>query len=170
MTISLASQLALSIAWQYQNTLDLSTVKDHGVRQLDDALASGTGLDQADLVFHDKRTLSATSSESLDLAGGLTDAFGQSLAFARIKAITIRNLATTAGYHLEVGGAASNAFVNWVGDASDVLRIGPGGVMQLWNPSAAGYAVTAGTGDLLKINNPNGASLEYEIILIGASA
>ena len=67
-----------------------------------------------------------------------------------------------------VGGAATNAFINWVGNATDIITVQPNGIFFLMNPTAGGYAVTAATGDILKIANSGaGTSVTYDIIIIG---
>src|SRR4051812_29045516 len=75
-----------------------------------DDLATGTAVDCADVVWSDQRTLALSTAESLDLAGSLTNAFGTTLTFVKVKAIYIQNTETRAGAILAVGGAASNAF------------------------------------------------------------
>lgn len=133
-------------------------------------LASGTGADQADIAFSDRRTLTASATENLDLAGGLTDAFGATLTFARVKAIMVKASSSNTN-DVVLGGAASNAFVNWVGDATDTVKVKPGGSFLIVAPNATGYVVTAGTGDILKVANSAGStSVVYDIIIIGASA
>lgn len=171
MATSLAVQLALTLSWQQTNAADLSTPRDAAALSLDDELTNGTAIDTADVLWHDRRTLAATTSEDLDLAGSLVSALtGAAVTFAKIKCILIKNRSTTAGYILAVGGASSNQFINWVANSSDIVNVGPNGIFMLWNPSLAGYAVTASTGDLLKINNTGGGSLDYDIVLIGTSA
>lgn len=164
--MALTVEMLLKIALNHTSVLDLGTAKFPATLDFGDSLASGTGADQADQLFTDTRTLTATS-ENLDLAGGLTDAFGATITFARIKGIAIRNKSTTDV--LLVGGAASNAFVNWVANSSDIVRLRPGGVLVLWAPDATAYAVTAGTGDILKIDS-GAATISYDIAIIGASA
>lgn len=131
------------------------------------AFTTGAGANQVNEVFSDTRTLADSASENLDLAGSLTNAFGVTVALARVKFIFIRNKSST--QVLSVGGAASNQFINWVGDPTDVVKIRPGGFLLLVAPDATGYAVTAGTGDLLKIANGNaGQSTDYDIVIGGA--
>ncbi len=131
------------------------------------AIANGTGADQANQIFTDTRTLSASATESLDLSGVLTNAFGETILFTSIKGIVIAPAAANTN-DVIVGGAASNAFINWVSDATDKVVVKPGGVFALYAPSAAGYAITAGTGDLLKVaNSSSGTSVTYDILLIG---
>lgn len=154
----------------------LSGAADIGSRQQDinytvsRPFASGTGADQADLTFADTRTLSASSTESLDLAGGLTDALGNTLTFASVKALIVVAAAANTN-DVIVGGAASNAFSTMFGDATDTIKVPPGGVMVLADFGATGFAVTASTGDLLKIaNGGSGTSVSYDILIVGDSA
>ncbi len=97
----------------------------------------------------------------------LTDPFGTTLIFAKVKVIIIENLSTART--LTVGGATDYPLVNWVGSATDTIKIPPGGFFAICAPGA-GYAVTAGTGDLLKIANDAGTSCIYNIIIIGTSS
>lgn len=130
----------------------------------------GTGADQADLLFHDTRTLAASAAEDLDLAGVLADTFGTTLTFARIKAILIRAASGNTNNVL-VGGKSTNAFINWVADATDEIVVRPGGLFLLVAPDATAYAVTAATGDILEVTNSGaGTSVTYDVVLIGASA
>jgi hypothetical protein len=76
----------------------------------DIVLSYGAGYGKADISFSDDRALSASTSENLDMAGALTDAFGQTInAAAKVKAIMIDNLESSVGT-LTIGGAASNTF------------------------------------------------------------
>jgi hypothetical protein len=133
-------------------------------------LTEGTGANQAQVVFHDQRTLAASGSEELDLAGALTDALGRTLTFTAVKALYIKAAAGNTNNVL-VGGAAANGFATWAGDPTDVVVIRPGGSLILVAPDATGYAVTTGTGDLLKIANSAGdTGVTYDIVIIGEGA
>jgi hypothetical protein len=134
------------------------------------ALATGTLVNQADLAFSDTRTLAASATESLDLAGGLTDAFGNVLTFVEVVAILIAASATNTN-DVIVGGAATNAFIGPFADATDKLVIKPGGMVLLAAPTNPAYAVVASTGDLLKVaNSAAGTGVTYDILIIGRSA
>lgn len=165
--MSLATVLDLTLRWRHSNALDLSTVEDNGQLNLSDTLADGVVIDTADKKFTDTRSLAATS-ENLDLAGGLTDAFGATITFAKIKAIIIKNNSTTPGENLTIGGHATAAFPLF-SDVTDKYVLGPNGVFLIWEPSLAGKTVTATTGDLLKIDS-GAATISYTIIIIGTSA
>lgn len=132
--------------------------------------ADGTGADQADVEWHDTRTLAGSASETLDLAGSLTNGLGQTATFAKVCLLEIVNQGTNAADILNVGGAASNAWESWVGLAGSIFKVGPEGRFYMDNPSAAAFAVTAGTGDQLKIENVGGNTLTYRIRIVGRSA
>ncbi len=133
------------------------------------AITSGTGAGAADILFSDNRNLAASTSEDLDLAGGVSDALGVTTTFADVKAIMIRAAAGN-GDNIVVGAAAATPFVGPFADATDAIEIPPGGIVMLVHPGA-GWAVGAGASDLLKVANADGAAAaDYEIIIVGASA
>lgn len=130
-------------------------------------ITDGVGANKAETAYRAQRTLSASANEELDLSGVLTDAFGNTLTFTKIKAIVVYAAAANTNNVL-VGGAATNAFINWVSDATDEIIVQPDGLFMLMNPSANGYGVTAATGDLLRIENSGaGTSVTYDLIIIG---
>lgn len=166
----LTSRLTLKAYGRLTTSLDLSTSQN----ELDYAkvidLGNGTGAGQADKVFHDTRTLNASASETLDLAGSLADALGAPLSFARIKALIVA-AAPTNTHNVLVGGAAANGWATWVGDPTDVIVVRPGGFLALSASDATAYPVTAATGDLLKVANSGGVGpVTYDVIILGASA
>lgn len=134
------------------------------------AVTEGTTAGKMDLLWSSKRTLSASASEEIDLRGDLVDLLGQTCVFVDVRMICIVAASTNTNAVL-VGGAAANAFINWVGDASDIVSVRKGGCLFLYNPNDPGYAVTAGTGDLLKIANSGaGTAVTYDIYIGGVSA
>lgn len=162
--------LHLEVGYTAQLDLALASVpllKDYLVN-----LASGTAAGQTDKVWHDTRTLSASTNEDLDLNGsGLLDAFGGNLAFVRVKGLIIAAAAANPN-PITVGGAATNGFVSWVGSATDKVSVRPGAVLALFagQADATGYAVTAATADLLRITAGAGGNHTYDAIVWGTSA
>ena len=171
MAASLSGILSINASITHTGASDTSTLTDAITGAVKSwTIANGTGANQANMIWHDQRTLAASTSEDLDLSGVLTDSFGVSVALARVKAIIVSAAAANGGL-IQVGGAAGNQFVNWVANASDIIQIRAGGFMLLAAPDATAYAVTATTGDLLKIANTDGAAAgTYDIYIIGASA
>lgn len=128
------------------------------------AYATGSGAGQASIVFADTRTLVASASESLDLAGALVDAFGGSITFPSVKAILVKAHADNTN-NVVVGNAAANAFVGPLG-ATGTVTLEPGDFALL--ASKTGFVVTPATGDLLKVaNSSSGSSVTYDIVIIG---
>lgn len=166
--MSLTSKLLVQVTAEHTSALDLATATVAVRARHLVELADGNGADQADRIFHDRRTISGSGTDTLDLAGTLEDAFGATLAFARIKAIMV--VAAEANTtNIIVGGAESNAWATWVGDASDEVVVRPGGAFFLFAPDATAYAVTASTGDILQLSNGGATPATYDIVLIGAS-
>lgn len=166
----LATTITLAVAATQTAVRDLVPVRAPLTYDVATRLASGTGAGQADLMFSDTRTIAASGTDPLDLAGVLTDALGAVLTFARVKAIVVYAAAANTN-DVVIGGAASNGFINWVADATDKIKVRPGGLFVLTAPGAAAYAVTAATGDQLLIaNSSSGTAVTYDIVIIGASA
>jgi len=134
----------------------------------DISLSPGVASKQADLVFADKRTLAGLTTEDLDLAGGsLSDPVGTALTFVKVKALLIRAAAGNVG-NIRVGGDVNAALLGFVA-ANDQIDIPAEGVLLLVAPGD-GYTVTAGTGDILQIENTGASSADYDIVVIGTSA
>ncbi len=141
------------------------------------ALGSGVTAGAADLAFSDRRLLTPGGSDNLDLAGGLSDSFGNTLTFVNLKLIAIRNRSTVAGDVVHVGPQSiANAFAGFWAAASDASLVHPGiaaddlGWLVLYAP--AGLAVGAGASDVLGIRDTTGVSLTYayDVLLLGTSS
>lgn len=151
----------------HSSTLDLGTAEFKASANLTPIdYPNGTSSGQVSKEFTDTRTLGSGATENLDLAGSLTDALGATLTFAVVKAIEIRASSSNTN-NVEVGGAATMGFVGWFKSVTDIIVIPPGGQFCIAHPGA-GWTVTAGTGDLLKIaNSSTGSSVVYSIKIVG---
>ena len=167
MTLS-STKLDLKIQSLQTNPLDLVTGSAPLKYAKSMALGSGAGLNQADRMWTDQRTLGASGTENLDLAGALVDAFGATVTFARIKLVVV------------TAAAANTNNVNFIRESTngvplflalgDGIPVKPGGGFAWWAPDAAGIVVTAATGDLLTVTNAGaGTSVTYDIVVIGAA-
>jgi hypothetical protein len=147
---------------------DLNSVSADLNEDWSKAFVAGTGAGQGDLVFSDTRTIAASGTDNLDLAGGVTDTFGSTVTFVDVKAIIVRASAANTN-DVQIGGAGSNPFVGPMG-GTGVTTLKPGGFVCWVNPGA-GWTVTPSTGDILKVaNSAGGTSVDYDIIIVGASA
>jgi hypothetical protein len=130
------------------------------------SIASGTAaLGQADVLWADERTLAASATENLDLAGVLAGLIGGTVTVAEITAIYIEaNAANT--NDVAFLGAASNGFNGPLSGTTPKLTLGPSDFAMITNQK--GWAVTAGTGDIVLVaNTAGGTSVTYKVILLG---
>ena len=149
--------------------LDLTTPSNVLAVARQVAFAQGAGAGQADMMWSDQRTIAASGSDALDLAGSLSGPFGGTLTFARIKMVLVV-AATGNTNNVNVTTPGSNGTPLFLA-AGDGIAVKPGGFFWWHDPSAAGVAVTAGTGDLLTIvNSGAGTPVTYDVHIVGASS
>lgn len=151
-------------------SIDLQSVEAPLTIQHGLALPNGTGAGQADLLWTDQRTIAASGTDDLDLAGTFTDVFGQAVVFARVKALLIKASSGNTN-NVVVGNAAATQFLGPFGAAAHTLAIQPGGVFFALAPGTTAWAVAAGSADLLRIANSGaGTGVTYDIAVLGCSA
>jgi hypothetical protein len=168
--MALSTTVRLAIAATLSEALDLGTRSFPAAKNFAMDLTSGTGASQADKLFADTRTLAASASEDLDLAGSLVDAFGATITFVKVKGIFVTAAAANTN-NVIIGGASATQFVGPFGSATHTIAVAPGGGFMICRPDATGWAVGAGSTDLLKIaNSSSGTSVTYDIVIIGTSA
>ena len=163
--MSLTAQLFTKLTATQTRTLPLSTPTD--------ALAVNLNLaPTGDQMYHTRQTLEAEGAVLIDLSN-LSNGVGESFAFQAIRLAAVINRAPD-GYvgasgdlerRVQVGGAASDAFIGWFGDASDVEEIGPGG--QVFHYDPYGWTVAAGQ-NVLRIANLDAENeVTVDLVLIG---
>lgn len=163
-----SSTVKLTVLGELSDALDLGTATFAANYNATFGLTNGSGANQINQLFADTRTLAASGTEDIDLAGGLVDAFGSAITFTKIKALIIKAAAANTN-DVVIGGHATAACASFFGDATDKVKVKPGGMVALIAPNAAGYAVTAATADLLTIaNSAAGTGVTYDIIILGA--
>ncbi len=173
MAQTFSGNIKFALAGTFNGDNDLSTVTQAFNYTKNYNITNGTGADQANMIWADQRSISASSSETLDLYGGLTNSFGTTINFTSLKGIIIVASSSNVNNVL-VGGNAAGALAGLFtlsGDAAieDVqMVIPPGGMLALVNSNANGYAITNTTADILQIaNSSSGSSVVYDIILLG---
>lgn len=168
--MGLNSKLAVRLDAVLDNALDLTTATMPLTVERTIRLTNGTGANQADKIWSDTRTLAASATENLDLAGVLLDPLtGATLTFARIKAVIVTASGANTN-NVNVIREATNGVPLFLA-AGDGIPVRPGGWIAVGAPDATAYAVTPATGDLLTITNSGaGTSVTYDIVIIGSSA
>ena len=161
------ANLTLKFEGMLLSALDLGTAVDQVILDWSTNLSNGTGANQASQQWRDTRTLSASATENLDFAGGVTNAFGVALTFTKFKIVLIKASAANVTNSVQVQRHAT-AGVPMLMAASDGIPLTRGAWMALCWPDAAGIAVTATTGDSLTITNSAGTTgVSYDIVIVG---
>ncbi len=140
--------------------------RSNGTITLDDGVASN----QADRMYATPdggQTITTGTNFDIDLSGTVPDAVGQNTVFVKVKSVKIYAYTTNTGN--VTYGNATNPFQGWLGAAANTSTIPPGGVLMHTHPTT-GWTVTAGTGDIMRINNATGADAKVDIEIIGTSA
>jgi len=129
----------------------------------------GSTSGKIDLSCHVQDTLAASGSTTHDLRS-MTDAFGNTITFSKIKAIFIRHRGTAGDSSgLNVGAAASDVFAAFLGSDTDILKVASGGVFFL-RDEATGYTVDATNKDLkIEHDGVGTESVTYDLWLAGLS-
>lgn len=162
------SLIKTQVGWSYSDGNAVNESENTGNISYSTTLSDGTGSQQADKIYFVAGTLAASGSTTYDL-GALTDVFGNAIDFNRIKVMQLKNTTavTVTGAVLQVGAAASNPFVNWVGNTDDIVNVRANGVLFLSAPDATAYSV--GSGVNLKLVNASGAtSASFSLVLVGS--
>lgn len=166
--MTLTTTIAANIKAIRRLASDLAMAEAPAEFSLSVGLTSGNGANQADEVFADTRTVNSGATENLDLAGGVANVLGVTVAFAKVKAIALKSK-TTNTTNLTIGNGTNPVVGGLFGAAgANEIVLKPGGFVMFGDPSAAGVTVTAATGDILKIVNGAGAAADYDIIIVGS--
>jgi hypothetical protein len=102
--MALTSRVSVELAATLTGTADFGAPSSRVrfAQQLD--LTSGTGAGRADKLWTDQRTLAASGTEDLDLAGSLTDVYGATITLATVKVLFVRAAAANTN-DVVLGGA-----------------------------------------------------------------
>jgi hypothetical protein len=166
--MTLAATVKLQVTADQTTAPDLSSLVAHVENILSLTFSDGAGVSQGNLVYAGRRTLAASDTEDLDLSGALTQPNGAAAVFARVKAIMVKAASGNTN-NVNVQRHASAGVPIFLA-ASDGVAVHPNGGVCLVSPTAAGYAVTATTADLITVTNSAGATpVTYDIVIIGAA-
>lgn len=159
--------VSAAVNWDSTAVLDLSTAHDKATLSFTDSFADGTGADQIKMLWHDRGTIATASSASIDVSGSLTDAFGNSAVFTKIKGIMLINRGISAsGSYTETSGENIITSTSTLTAAIHSAPLEPGGILLFTSPKVGG-TVTATTADLITLTRAGSSTVTYEIIIWG---
>lgn len=135
-------------------------------------LTNGTSDNQSDRQYSEEKSIAASGTYDLDLAGSVTDQLGNTFTIAEIVWIFVKNTSAAVTTTVAVGAAGSNPIASLFADTSDKLIIpGNGGIWCAGSPADGGFAVTAGSADTIRFTNNDGSNAAtVEIYIVGRSA
>jgi len=170
MPSGLASQISLNVIANLVASLDLADASVPLNKAYLAQMTTGVAAGQADVCWHDTRTVAPSSNDDLDLAGSIAGLLGGTATFVKIKGLIVAASAGNAN-NVVVGAAAANPLTSILG-ATHTLQVRPGAAFAVFAGVAdTGYPVVAATGDILRIANGGaGTSVTYDVIVIGTSA
>lgn len=145
--------------------LDLDTATDPLLYTLTNNLSNGTATGNASQLWHDQRSLNASATEDLDLAGGVTNAFGVTVTFVKVKIVIVKASSGNTN-DVQVTRKATTGIPLFMADG-DGIALGPGEFFVYGSPTT-GKTITDTTDDTLTFtNSAGGTSVTYDIILVG---
>lgn len=138
---------------------------------------NGTGAGKANQLYRGERTINASSSETLDISGSLTNEVGDTFTIARVKLLYIiaapsDRTATQNTNDVVVGAAAGTQWAALLGTAGTLtLKPGAHSLHVAGQADATAWVATGGSTDSLKVANSGaGTAVTYQIYIVGVSA
>ena len=161
-------QVVFKLIGALTQTTDLSSPADVLNYDKTFVYGHGTGAGQANMWWHDQRTLAGSATEDLDLAGSLVSVFGTTITFTSLKGIVVyAAAANNAANNVNVTRPATLGTTLFLA-VSDGIALGPGEIFAWFTPAANGRTVTAGSADLITITNSAGTNtVTYDVFLLG---
>ena len=162
-TTTFSGTLIVQPVWTHEKTAGSSTVSETFSELLRMTHTSGTNASQMSTVVVIAATLAASATNTHNLAGGVTNSFGDATTFVDARLLAFRSSSATNPV-LALGNAATNTFSSWLGAASHTVRVAPGGLL-LWTAPVAGWSCADGN---LQVVNTGTNSATYQLYVGGA--
>ena len=168
MAITLNSTIYSGISWTQKSVESVSTITDAGSMVLNGDLQNGSENNCANVLWHDKQTLSAGGSDTIDLSG-LTrtlfnDSYDISFIGGTIKSVTINNVGTG---DISWDFNTSNAFNSPLIGGTNSIHI-PGVSAVTVSNMRSGWTVDA-SHRYIKISDIDGSGSLSEFAIVGVT-
>ena len=165
---TLSTQLQVGLVANLENTTGLTKATAPLTKVWTINYGTGTGAGQADKIYTlSAQAITTGATLTIDVAGSLTDAFGAAFTPAKLRTVYIYSYPANTTNLTLFGDAASVPILN---TAATTTTLVPGSLFLNTNAATAGIAVTATTGDIIKIVNAAGATATIDLVLIGTSS
>jgi hypothetical protein len=149
-----------------QNTIvDSLVTGGQDFAAIKNTLDDGTAANQAQEFWHDRRSVAGGANDDLDLNNAsLTNAYGQTVAMTRAVWFLLRLTSPATGVRLVIGNAPTNTWTAWFGAAAHTEEVRD----ITFHVNQIDAWTISGTNKVLRINNPTGSAIQYDIIVIGS--
>ena len=154
--------LVVSPQWTHSKEVGVSTVSETFGLLLRQSHTTGTNVNQMTDVVVLSRTLAGSTNETFNLAGGVTNSFGDVVNFREVRFLAVRSSSAN-NPTIEIGGASENQFASWLGDSSDKVKVAPSGLLLMTAP-LTGFSSTNGN---LQVTNTGTNSASYLLYIGG---
>lgn len=168
MSTSLATEVRCRLRWLLEETAELTAATDNAELEYERATAEGTGAGQANRIWRTQATLGPAGVDEWELSDLPTALLGGSgtIAMENVKTIVLRNLSAAGGDLLRLSSGATQPWTALFGGAAGSIDVGPDGCLVVHSP-VDGWDVAAGSADRLRVRNPGGGTIEYQLVVVG---
>jgi len=168
-TITLADtfsgNLLVRPTWTHSVT-GITTVSEQIPNLLSWSHTTGTNANQMSQLWRSRQSIVASGTNSHNIAGSITNAFGETLTITTVRFLAVV-VADTEANGVEVGGAATQPFSTWAGDVSDTVLVIPGGLFMTVAPTKAAFAVS--TNSFIQVKNSGTNAISYDVWVGGSN-
>jgi len=168
-TITLADTFSgnslVRLIWTHSIT-GITTVSEQIPNLLSWSHTTGTNANQMTQLWRSRQSIVASGTNTHNIAGGITNAFGSALTMGTVRFFAV-TVADTEANGVEVGGAATQPFSAWVGDATGTVLVIPGGLFMTVAPTKVGFAVS--TNSYIRVKNSGTNAISYDIWVGGSN-
>lgn len=135
-------------------------------------ISSGVLANQADLSYMQERNVAASTNDDVDLAGVIADILGNTITAAKLVAMFVINAPKDPSQPANVSDLTIGGGTNFVpGFGAAIPALKPGGTFFMGAGNLDGIAaITAGTGDIIRIANGAGGAANYQLGLLMRSS
>jgi len=158
-----SGRLLILPQWTHAKTIGASTVSETFAELLNWTHTSGASTNQMNVIVRESVTLTNAQTRTIDLAGGVSDSFGDVTTFT-----TVRFLCLVADEDnadpVALGASGEDAWAAWCGGTNHTVTIRPGGILLLTAPDS-GYTITDSK---LMVRNTGTNAAAYSIYIGGA--
>ncbi|MHC4406549.1 MAG: hypothetical protein ACYTG0_43545 [Planctomycetota bacterium] len=169
-TYTLTGTTTMSIQTTHNAVDEMGTTTESKKTQQQTSYSNGYGDNEINM--HYRAQLAVTAAhQDLDLYNSLTDVFGRTIIFERIRSLLIKNLSTVDGDNVNFGpDGQANAWTDpFDGDGNGKMRVTAGGAVCLDAPLGVGYEITT-TSQFLRIAyDAVSTTVNIQLEIIGVS-